>query len=87
MALVQSAEINGVTYPEAYSRITSVRCDKADAYIFVCTYENEQARLDDAFPIKADEYQLARDILNGDAYVLGYAYLKTLPDFANAVDH
>ena len=86
MALKRSITIDGTTYPDAYSRITTIRCDKADAYVYVCTYENEQARLDDAFPIKADEFKTARVDLSGDVYVTSYTYLKTQPEFAGAID-
>lgn len=85
MALQHSVTVDGTTYPTAYSRITSFRGDKDNVYLYVCTYSNEQARWDGAFPILAKEYETARSTVNGDLYPMAYNYLKTLPDFEGSV--
>ena len=43
MALVRPITVDGTEYPTAYSRITTIRADKADAYVYVCTYADEAA--------------------------------------------
>jgi hypothetical protein len=86
MALKRSITIDGTTYPDAYSRITTIRCDKADAYVYVCTYESEQARMDDAFPIYAEEHTCALADVASDLFPKAYEFLKTLPEFAGAID-
>ena len=84
MALQHSVTVDDVTYPAAYSRITSFRGDKDEVFLFVCTYADEAARWAGAFPILAKEYPTARATLNGDLFPMAYNYLKTLPDFAGA---
>lgn len=87
MALVRPLTVNGTEYPAAYSRITTVRADKADAYVYVCTYADEAARLADAFPIYAEEHATTLTALSGDLFIKAYEFIKTCPGFEAAVDH
>lgn len=87
MALIRPLTVDGVQYPTAYSRIVTVRCDKRDAYIYVCTYADEEARLRDDYPVQSEEHITRLAELSGDLYPRSYAFLKTLPGFALAVDH
>lgn len=87
MALVRPFTINDTVYPAAYSRITTIRADKADAYVYVCTYADEAARLAEDFPIYAEEHATKLADLTGDLFVKAYGFIKTLPEFAGASDH
>lgn len=86
MALQRAVEIDGVTYPEAYSRIVMVRAEKTQAYIFVNTYADAAAREREDMPVRQEEPVTDLANLVGELYAQSYAYLKTLPDFATAVD-
>lgn len=87
MALVRPIEVDGISYPQAYSRITTIRCDKADAYVYVCTYADEAARMAEAFPIFAEEHAASMASLAGDLFPKAYEFIKTCPGFEAAVDH
>ena len=87
MALVRSLTVDGVEYPTAYSRIVVIRADKANAYVFVNTYVDEAARIQEDMPIQQEEPVTAISSLVGDLYVKAYDYLKTCPGFEAATDH
>ena len=87
MALVRPITVDGTEYPAAYSRITTIRADKADAYVYVCTYADEAARQAEAFPIFAEEHVTSLASLSGDLFVKAYEFIKTVPGFEEAVDH
>ena len=87
MALVRPITVDGTEYPAAYSRITTIRADKADAYVYVCTYADEAARQADAFPIYAEEHATTLASLSGDLFVKAYEFIKTCPGFETATDH
>lgn len=87
MALIRPITVAGTEYPTAYSRITTVRADKADAYVYVCTYADEAARQADAFPIYAEEHVTTLANLSGDLFIKAYEFIKTCPGFEAAVDH
>jgi hypothetical protein len=87
MALVRPITVDGTEYPAAYSRITTIRADKADAYVYVCTYANEAARHADAFPIYAEEHVTTLAALSGDLFPKAYEFIKTCPGFEAASDH
>ena len=87
MALIRPLTINGTDYPAAYSRITTIRADKADAYVYVCTYENEAARAAEAFPIYAEEHATTLSSLTGDLFRKAYEFIKTCHGFEAATDH
>jgi hypothetical protein len=76
----------GVTYPASYARILYVRTLPSDSYIFVCWYADEAARQAGADPVKVYEYQAPTAVLSGDIYPAAYSWIKTLPEFAGAVD-
>lgn len=84
MALQRQLTVDGVEYPEAYSRIVMVRAEKIRAYIFVNTYSDLAAREREDHPIRQEEPQCDLSQLSGDLYPQAYRYLQTLPDFAQA---
>lgn len=87
MAIIHDATINGIQYPEAYSRILLVRCEVYGAFPLVLTYADEAARQrgDDALWVQEHPCDLA--VVNHDVFPSAYSYLKSLPEFAGAVDH
>ncbi len=87
MALIRSMTVNEVSYPEAYSKIETIRCDKMNCYIFVCSYVNEAARAAHDYPFFAEEHIADISVINGDTFTVAYEYLKTLPAYEGAVDH
>jgi hypothetical protein len=87
MALIRSLTVNGVTHPEAYSKIETIRCDKNNAYIFVCSYADESARASGDFPVFAEEHMTDLSVVNGDTFPLAYGHIKGLPGYEGATDH
>lgn len=87
MALIRQFSKNGISYPAAYSRITSIRCDKSDAYILVCTYENESARFNNDFPVHSEEIITSLPNLTGEVFPKAYEFVKTCEGFEDATDH
>lgn len=87
MALVRNFTLDGVNYPEAYSRILQTRCDKNDAYVYVLTYASFEERMAGAEPIWTEDRGTVLQTVAHDVFPASYAFLKTLPEFANAVDH
>lgn len=87
MALVRTFTKDDVTYPEAYSRITSIRCDKSEAFLFVCTYENENSRFLGDSPVHTEELATQLSTLNGEIFSNSYAFIKTCPGFETSIDH
>lgn len=80
-------DVPEITYPQAYARAYAIRAFAQDSYILVTWYADEAARLANADPVKAYEFTTTTASLTGDIYPAAYAYLKTLPDFAGAIDH
>lgn len=74
------------TYPQSYARILYIRAQAAESFICVCWYTDQAAREQGEAPIKVQEVQVATTALVGDIYPAAYAYLKTLPEFAGAID-
>lgn len=87
MALVRDFTLGGVNYPQAYSRILVTRCDKDSAYVFVLTYASFDDRMVGANPVWTEEHATELATVSADVFPASYAFLKTLPEFANAVDH
>jgi hypothetical protein len=87
MALIRPFTHDGVDYPEAYSRITSVRGDKERVYVFVVTHPDEASRFREEFPIDAEELWGPVSVISGELLASSYAYVKTCPGYEQAVDH
>ena len=91
-AIIQD-EINKATahnmgdiYPQAYARVMIVRSMAEQSFIWVLWYANAEARQNDGQPVKSYEYPVDTDNLPGNIYPAAYTYLKSLPEFAGAVD-
>lgn len=75
------------TYPQAYARVLFARSFAAETYICAAWYADEAARHAGADPVKVAEYAVATTALKGDVFPAMYAHLKTMLDFAGAIDH
>jgi hypothetical protein len=53
----------------------------------VCTYASFDDRMAGAEPIWTEEHGTILGTVAHDVFPASYAYLKTLPEFAGAVDH
>ncbi len=91
MALQHSVEVNGTTYPMAYSRVVYVLSYKDEARIFVNTYADQGTRDQEAVdpsiqPIMQKEYVAPAADMVGDQFPKAYEFLKLQPDFEGAID-
>jgi len=87
MALIRQFSKNGVDYPAAYSKIESIRCDKNNAYVFVCTYANEDSRFAGEYPVHAEEIITSLLAVNSGVFPGAYQVLKGYSEFEGAEDH
>lgn len=84
----QVVAVPETTYPNAYARLFMARASSSETYLLVCWYADAAARFANADPVKIYEFPAVPTAsLVGDIYPAAYAYLKTLPEFAGAVDH
>ena len=91
MALQQSIlaadTLVGFDYPASYVKVEFVRAWKADSFIWVNFYANGTARADLKQPVKQQEFTVSTASLVGaNIIAASYEYLKTLPEFAGAID-
>lgn len=87
MALIRDITIEGVHYPEAYSRIDATRVTSQASSIGVLTYANIQDRLDGVNPVWSEFLYTDYKTVAHDVFPASYAFLKTQPGFENAHDH
>jgi hypothetical protein len=81
MALQKTITWNGLTVTDAYYKVASIDGDKESIRVVV----NMSAGAEHS-PLKQDVYIVPLDI-NGDNFIKqAYTHLKTLPEFADAVD-
>lgn len=87
IALLAADTLVGENFPESYVKVEFVRAWKADSLIWVNYYANGTARADLKQPVKQPEYTVATSTLVGaNIIAASYEYLKTLPEFAGAID-
>jgi len=85
--LLAADTLVGENFPESYVKVEFVRAWKADSLIWVNWYANGTARADLKQPVKQHEYTVSTSTLVGaNIIAASYEYLKTLPEFAGAVD-
>ena len=85
--LLAADTLVGENFPESYVKVEFVRAWKADSLIWVNWYANGTARADMKQPVKQHEYTVSTSTLVGaNIIAASYEYLKTLPEFAGAVD-
>lgn len=87
ISLLAADTLVGFDYPASYVKVEFVRAWKADSLIWVNYYANGTARADLKQPVKQKEYTVATSVLVGANIIASaYVYLKTLPEFADAID-
>jgi hypothetical protein len=87
LPLLAKDTLVGEAFPEAYCKVEFVRAFKADSLIWVNFYANGTARADMKQPVKQREYTVPTEALVGaNIIAASYEYLKSLPEFAGAVD-
>lgn len=85
MALLTTLEhSSGLTIENSYARITRYLGDKDAVEIFVSWYADEAARLAGKSHLQEKTY--LTPLPYGDILPGLYAFLKTLPEFAGAID-
>lgn len=87
MALVHDATILDVHYPAAYTVIDTLRCDRLGAHLWVLTFADEAAKVAGDNPVRCIGFDTEVERMNGDIFAQAYGYLKTMPEFAGAIDH
>jgi hypothetical protein len=87
IALLAKDTLVGENFPESYVKIEFVRAFKADSLIWVNWYANGTARADMKHPVKQKEYTAeTAHLVGANIIAASYEWLKTLPEFAGAVD-
>jgi hypothetical protein len=81
MALSMSVTHRDVPVANAYCRVRSVVVNKTSM-----TFDVTWAATSSAIPLLMTEYASTYDLFGDNPIRQAYLYLKTLPEFANAVD-
>lgn len=79
-----ASEQNGLVVNGAYSRVQRFHGTKDTVRLDVETFVSHQARLEGKQPIAFNNYETS--LPTGDIMPALYNYLKTLPEFAGAID-
>lgn len=86
MALVRSFNVDGQTYPDAYSRILFVRVEGSQACIFLNTYADQAAREREDMPIWQEQYVAQMVSVPTTIYAQAYSFVKDLPEYTGATE-
>jgi len=90
MALLISLDETNIGIPlaDTYARITLLRCDKEQCLMQISHYASADARQANASPVYDRTFMAPTSELQpgSDPLAIGYAWLKTQPDYAEAVD-
>jgi hypothetical protein len=87
IALLAKDTLVGENFPESYVKVEFVRAFKSDSLIWVNWYANGTARADMKHPVKQKEYTAeTAHLVGANIIAASYEWLKTLPEFAGAVD-
>ncbi|WP_186058636.1 hypothetical protein [Burkholderia gladioli] len=87
MALTKSMTVQAfgqdVTIPDAYVKVTVVNVTAKNANAFVCIFASDRTTL-----ISQSQYMFVPNLADGSPNVItqAYSYLKTLDQFAGAID-
>jgi hypothetical protein len=78
----------GIPLADTYARITLLRCDKEQCLLQVSHYANAEARHANASPVyDRTVFAPTADLQPGtDPLAIGYAWLKTQSEYADALD-
>lgn len=87
IALLAADTLVGEAFPESYCKVEFVRAFKGDSLVWVNWYANGTARADMKQPVKQKEYTAeTAHLVGANIIAASYEWLKTLPEFAGAVD-
>ena len=87
IAILAEDTLVGTDCPESYVKVEFVRAFKSDSLIWVNFYANGTARADMKQPVKQTEYTApTASLVGANIIAASYEYLKTLPEFAGAID-
>lgn len=84
--LPYTVDRTGLTLPDAYVRITGYHGDKQAVLYSAEIYTNKAARQAGKEPLANRQYRAKLSDLSGAWFPSLYANIKTLPEFAGAVD-
>lgn len=70
-----------LTFPNSYIKIGSYTGDKINLSVYVDTYTEKGGEL-----LSGSQHTISIDLSGKNFISQGYDYLKTLPEFADAVD-
>lgn len=86
-------------YPEAYIHIVYVRSEAKETYIFANWFRNREERIASCTPVPREQMHLrpkafksiehviaTKDYAPGVIWPNAYEYLKSLPEYAGAID-
>jgi hypothetical protein len=78
----------GIPLPDTYACITLLRCDKEHMLMQVSHYASAEARHANASPVfDRTVFAPTAELQPGaDPLAIGYVWLKTQPEYADAVD-
>jgi hypothetical protein len=89
MALIKSIKLlNGIELKDGYFKIFNIMGDKNMLSLNVQIYFSKEHCDNTGIPIAGDSYSFKPAVLNESENFLkqGYDYLKTLPEFKDAID-
>jgi hypothetical protein len=87
ISLIAADTLVGENFPESYVKVEFVRAFKGDSLIWVNWYANGTARADLKQPVKQKEYTAeTAHLVGANIIAASYEWLKSLPEFAGAVD-
>lgn len=89
MALKKTIELdNGLTIPDAYFSVDTIRGTKSKAEIGLNVHISEEAKGDGKAIVLQQSFSFTPSIEDGSPNIIKQAYLhlKTLPEFEGAVD-
>lgn len=86
MALTKDITINAygkpLSFPSAYMRIIKLEGNKLEMLATVETYAEKEGAV-----LSRDAYEIKHDVSsNSNSFAQAYTYLKSLPEFAGAMD-
>lgn len=87
MALIRDFTLDGVNYPQAYSRIDATRVTAQEASIGILTYASLEDRLGGVNPIWSEFFYATYNTVAHDVFPASYAFIKTQPGYEGAIDH
>jgi len=86
MAIQKTFEFKGVQIIDAYHKVAWVKIYKNISGVFVCWVSTEHKVSRTSEVIWQQESEFEFDISGGNPIAQSYVYLKSLPEFTDAID-